>query len=77
MPFKLFELLEHFKIDTFFIKLNQFETIGSINKKFYSAGRTDNQITFTKLEVNHTFLLTFTILLVNSGVCLFLAKFIN
>ena len=38
------------RIDTFFIKLNQFETIGSINKVFYSAGKIDNRIVFFEIR---------------------------
>ena len=38
MPFKLFEFQEQFTIDTFLIKLTQFEITGSISKFFIPLG---------------------------------------
>ena len=37
----LFEILEHFIIDTFLIKIIEFGKIGSIQTLFYCAGKPD------------------------------------
>ena len=38
MALKLVEFVDQFMIDTFFIKLNQFEKTGSMGKTFISLG---------------------------------------
>ena len=38
MSLKLFEFVEHFMMDTFMLKLTQFEKTGSIGETFVSLG---------------------------------------
>ena len=42
MALKLFEFVEQFKMDTFFLKLTKFEKTGSIGKLFYFTEISDN-----------------------------------
>ena len=54
--------------DTFLLKWTQFEKIRSISKTFVSLGNLINNFQFRNLK-SITFLVTFTILLFNIGVC--------
>ena len=56
MALKLFELLEQFKVDTSLRKLTQLGKTGLIGKIFVpQAEKSDNEIPFSKLEVDHVF----------------------
>ena len=56
MALELFEFLEQFMSDSFLIKKNkQFDKTGSKSNFFYFAGKSKNQIRFSKLKVDHVF----------------------
>ena len=51
---KLFELIEQFMMDTFLLKLTQFEKTGSKGKTFISLGNLINNFHFTNIEIKPT-----------------------
>ena len=55
MVLKLFKFLEPFLIDTFLLKVTQFEKTGSISKLFISLGDLIIKFHFSNLEVDHVF----------------------
>ena len=55
--------------DTFLLKLTQFETTGSIRKTFISLGNLIINFHFRN-QKSITFFVTFTLLLLDSGICL-------
>ena len=67
MASELFELLEQLMIDTFSIKLTQFEKIGSIGKNFISVGTSIIKFYFRNKN-SITFFGTFTLSLFDIGV---------
>ena len=64
MALKLFEFVEHFMMEIFLLKLDQFEKTGSICKTFSRVGNLIIHFHFSKLEVDHVFG-DFTLLLFN------------
>ena len=63
MVLKLFEVIEQFMMDTFLLKLTQFEKIGSIRKTFISLGNLINNSHFRNQKLI-TFSMTFCCLIV-------------
>ena len=69
MASKLFEIVEQFMMDTFLLKLPQFEKTGSIRKIFISLGNLLINFHFQNWKLI-AFFVTFALLLFDSGVCL-------
>ena len=69
MALKLFEFVEQFIMNTFLIKLTQFEKTGSIGKTSISLGNLITNFHFRNLK-SITCFVTFTLLLFDIGVCL-------
>ena len=69
MALKLFEFVEKLMMDTFLLKLTQFEKTGSIRTTFISLGNLIIYFHFRN-QKSITFFVTFTFLLFDSGVCL-------
>ena len=55
MALKLFEFVEKLMMDTFLLKLTQFEKTGSIRTTFISLGNLIILFPFSKSEVDHVF----------------------
>ena len=69
MALKLLKFVEQFMMDTFLLKLTQFEKTGSIGISFISLGNLIINFQFRN-EKFIKFFVNFTILLFDSGVCL-------
>ena len=69
MTSKLFEFQEQFMVDTFLLKLTQFEKTGSMDKTFISLGNLIINLHFRNKK-SITFFVSFTLLLFDSGVSL-------
>ena len=67
MALKVFEFVEQFMMDTFLLKITQFEKTGSIVKTFISLGNLIINFHFRNKK-SITFFVTFTILLFDEGV---------
>ena len=55
MALKFVEILEHFSIDPFWIKIIQFEKTGLKKNKIFISPKFENQIPLSKLKVNDVF----------------------
>ena len=69
MALKLFELVEQLMMDTFLLKLTQFEKTGLIRKTFTTLVNVIINFHFRN-QNSITFFMAFTILLFDSAVCL-------
>ena len=69
MVLTLFEFVENFMMDIFFVKIDPFEKTGSIGKTLISLRNLKNNFHLRNLK-SITFFVIFTTLLFDSGPCL-------